>query len=92
MPGLGNLWPDGKDGAHGSSAVVYIGMGSRGSSENSKEDRLVSLLEAAARQDPPLDALLVEGAAHPSEIVRWTAVRLQGALEQSARIKSQLGK
>ena len=91
MPGVGNLWPDGKEDSHAASAVIYMGMGSRGSTEDTEEDRLISLLEAAARQDPPMDALLVEGAAHPSEIVRWTAVRLQGALEQSAKIKSQLG-
>lgn len=91
MPGVGNLWPAGKDDGSRITAVIYMGMGSRGRSDEVQEDRLICLLEAAARQDPLMETLLSEGAGHSSGVVNWTAVRLQGALAQSVRIKSQPG-
>jgi hypothetical protein len=82
MPGLGNLWHAEVEEDQQVSAVIYMGMGRRATSALVGIDRRICLLEAAARQSPPLAALVAEGALHPALPVRWTGDRLQrvGAL------------
>ncbi len=76
MPGVGNLWGVDVAADREVRAIIYMGMGRRGTSVSTASDRLICLLEAAARQDPPGMALLAEAAAIPDPAVRWTANRL----------------
>ena len=77
MPGLGNLWHAGVDEDHPVQAVIYMGMGRRAASEVVAEDRLIAILEAAARQEPALTQVIQAATEHPSLAVRWTALRLK---------------
>ncbi len=77
MTGLGNLWHAGVDEDHPVQAVIYMGMGRRAASEVVAEDRLIAILEAAARQEPALTQVIQAATEHPSLAVRWTALRLK---------------
>jgi hypothetical protein len=76
MPGLGNLWHAGTDEDAQVRAVIYMGLGRRAMTEDPAADRLISLLEGAARQTPTLQSVLAQGAQHQAPAVRWTAERL----------------
>lgn len=76
MPGLGNLWHTQTANQEALQARIYMGMGRRAAGATPHEDKLVCLLEAAARQNPVWSNLLEEGSAHPAHTVRWTAERL----------------
>ena len=87
MPGLGNLWHAGTAEDTDVRAVIYMGMGRRATSTEALVDQQIALLEAAARQSPPLRGVLDEGAEHPVAAVRWTAQRLIGVGGLPAAVK-----
>ena len=59
------------------TTVVYLSGSRRLVSENVQTDLAICLLEAAARTDPVMRALLEEGLEHPSDVVQQTAQRLR---------------
>jgi hypothetical protein len=57
-------------------AALYLGTSRRTTSEDSRTDLALVILEAAARMEPPWTELLEAGSSHPAEPVQWTAGRL----------------
>jgi len=78
--GLGytsDLWPEDLGDEDMRPAVFYLETSRRTLSEDPTLDRLICILEAAARLELAVKAtLLAEGAAHPDDAVSWTARRL----------------
>lgn len=64
-------------------ARSYLGDARRAVHADIELDRLICVLEAAARRTPAAVELLAEGATHPDRLVRWTAVRLLASAEPS---------
>jgi hypothetical protein len=89
MPGLGNLWDAQAGEGQALQARIYMGMGRRAAGVTPAEDKLVCLLEAAARQTPVRSGLLEQGSAHPALSVRWTAKRLLTTGGLRAQIKPE---
>ena len=67
-----------------------VGLGGASSVESYL--RIEALLEAAARQAPPLKAVLEDGAKHSSPAVRWTAERLMAVGGLPAQVKPEPGR
>jgi hypothetical protein len=89
MPGLGNLWDAQAGEGQALQARIYMGMGRRAAGVTPAEDKLVCLLEAAARQTPVRSGLLEQGRDHPALSVRWTAKRLLSTGGLPAQIKPE---
>lgn len=82
---VADRWPEdlGQEGRR--PAVFYLGTSRRTVGETPEEDRLIVLLEALARVQPPgAEAALREALAHPSDAVSWTARRLLEEREDDA--------
>jgi hypothetical protein len=75
---VGDLWDPGIAEELGIPQGPYLGGSRRARHGDPILDAQIAVLEAAAQllSGPDLEALLVEGAASPDELVRWTAVRL----------------
>ena len=82
---VSDLWPEdvGEEGTR--PAVFYLETSRRTVSEAPSIDRLICILEAAARLElAGKEALLAEGLAHPDDDVAWTAGRLLEEREDKA--------
>lgn len=70
------LWPVPLPTEAALNTVPYLGEARRVTVSDDQLDRLICLLEAAARLGSPRQDLLNEALAHPEPLVRWTALRL----------------
>jgi hypothetical protein len=62
----------------------FMGNARRAVSDSPFVDTAICVLESAARTDPIREDLLLQGANHPEEIIRWTAVRLLAGTRRGA--------
>ena len=76
LPEVIDLWPFDGHGESHIAAASYLGRSRRTVANDPETDLTLSLLEAAARSDPPRMAMLQSVAQHPDQRVRWTAARL----------------
>ena len=76
LPEVIDLWPFDGHGESHIAAASYLGRSRRTVANDPETDLTLSVLEAAARSDPPRMAMLQSVAQHPDQRVRWTAARL----------------
>lgn len=83
-----DFWPDDlrSAGEQQIPAAFCLGPGRRPVSDDPREELQIALLEASARLPQPPDAAFYAGVLerHESPLLRWTAVRLLGALHPEA--------
>ena len=78
-------WPEDLADEGARPAVFYLSTSRRTVAEEPELDRLICLLEAIARIQPPgSEAILQEASTHPDDRVAWTARRLLEAREDDA--------
>jgi len=81
------LWPSDAPGEESIPAAFGPGNTRRPIAEDVATDRLLAILEAAARSLPPYTALLEEAKDSPDPLVQWNASRLLEGLEVASEIE-----
>lgn len=83
------LWPSDAPGEELISAAFGPGNTRRPIADDVATDRLLAILEAAARSLPPYTALLEEAQGSPDSLVQWNATRLLEGLELASADERQ---
>ncbi len=84
LPEIVDFWAvDGPGEAH-MAAQSYLGVSRRTTANEPETDLIIAVVEAAARTQPPMTAVIQDARIHADQRVRWTAARLSDALGAEA--------
>jgi hypothetical protein len=84
------MWLEQLPGEEELPVTLFMGTDRRTLGQTAQEDGLICLLESAARQRPPAQAVLLEGLEQDSSRVRWTSARLIQQIDGKGVLVTQL--